>query len=68
MLYPVNEETKSMNQAQLEAYYEGANAALCGNSDNVNHVFEHPSCEIGDAFRKGHAAQLAAMSQDSSIV
>ncbi|SDI08382.1 hypothetical protein SAMN04488136_1581, partial [Vibrio xiamenensis] len=56
------------NQAQLEAYYEGANAALCGNSDNVNHVFEHPSCEIGDAFRKGHAAQLAAMSQDSSIV
>lgn len=68
MFNSCNRETENMTQAQLQAYYEGANAALVGNSNNPNLVFENPNSDIGDAFRKGHAAQLAAMTNDSSII
>lgn len=68
MLYPINEETKNMSQALLEAYYEGANSASNGGTDNPHFIFESPTVDIASAFRKGHAAQLAAMAQDSSLV
>ncbi|WP_031410599.1 hypothetical protein [Vibrio parahaemolyticus] len=68
MFYSCNRETENMTQAQLQAYYEGANSALVGNSNNPNLVFENPPFDIGEAFRKGHAAQLGAMASDSSII
>ncbi|EDP57237.1 hypothetical protein [Vibrio sp. AND4] len=68
MLYPCNKETEEMTEAQLEAYYYGANSALEGGDDLPNKVFVNPSIDIADAYRKGHAAQKAAMANDSSII
>lgn len=68
MLYPCNRETEEMSQAQLEAYYDGANSALDGGDNLASRVYINPSIEIADAYRKGHAAQKAAMANDSSII
>ncbi|NOI16419.1 hypothetical protein [Vibrio hepatarius] len=68
MLYPCNSETEKMNQAQLAAYYDGANSALNGGDNLASRAYESPSVEIADAYRKGHAAQKGAMANDSSII
>lgn len=68
MLYSCNEETKHMSQSELAAYYDGANIAMDGGDNLPSKVYENPSVEIADAFRKGHSAQLVAMKNDSSII
>jgi len=68
MLYPCNEETREMSQAELAAYYDGANAALYGGDNLASRAYESPSIEIASAYRAGHAAQKAAMANDSSII
>ncbi len=68
MLYPCNEETKQMSQSELAAYYDGASVAMDGGDNLPSKVYQSPSVNIADAFRKGHRAQLVAMNNDSSII
>ncbi len=68
MLKPINAETRSMSQAQLEAYFEGCNNALQSDTCDPNKVYEDPDHIIIDAFRRGFAAQKVAMISGSSLV
>lgn len=68
MFYPCNAETENMNQGQLAAYYDGANAALEGADCLPGKVYINPSCEIADAYRAGYKAQKGEMAVGSSLI